>query len=136
LFPHWSCTSHVLILDFYVFIFESHNLVLFLIWKLDLDLFFSLFSYGFSCPWHSPTWIRARALCNHDDGGGVGFKVDSKLLWEVKMNVIIMCSSYNVSQLAPMYRCKWTRDFCWFFSLRYERKNKHQKGNNKKNAKL
>jgi len=37
---------------FCIFVFKSHNLVLFLVWKLDLDFSFSLCSCGFSCPWH------------------------------------------------------------------------------------
>jgi hypothetical protein len=35
--------------------------------------------------------------CNHVDGGGVGFVIDSKHLQEAKVNVLIMCFFYNVS---------------------------------------
>jgi hypothetical protein len=34
---------------------------------------------------------------NHADGGGVGFGVDSKHLRKAKVNVLIICSSCNVS---------------------------------------
>ncbi len=132
MFPHWSCTFHVFIFNLYVFIFESHNFVLFLVWKLDLDLSFKFFSYGSSCPWHSPTWTMVYPWCNHADGGGVGFKINSKCLWEAKTNVVIMCSFYNASQLPCMYWRKWTRVSWWVFSPSYGGKNKHQKGNNKK----
>jgi len=33
----------------------------------------------------------------HADGGGVGFRVNSKHLQEVKASTLIVCSSYNVS---------------------------------------
>jgi hypothetical protein len=39
----------------------------------------------------------ARVWHNHDDGSGVGFKVDSKHLLEAKVNVLIMCSSCKIS---------------------------------------
>jgi hypothetical protein len=52
---------------------------------------------------YSLTWARAYVRCNHVDGGGVGSKVDSKHLWEAKMNALIVCSSYNVSKWPPMY---------------------------------
>jgi hypothetical protein len=43
---HWrnSCTC--------VLVFESHNFVLFLIWRLDLDLYFSFRFYNSLCLWH------------------------------------------------------------------------------------
>jgi hypothetical protein len=47
LFSHLSCTSCFLVFSYRVLIFESYNIVLFLIWKLDLDLFLSLCSCGF-----------------------------------------------------------------------------------------
>jgi hypothetical protein len=39
----------------------------------------------------------ACAQHNHANGGGVGFGVDSKHLWKAKVNVLIICSSCNVS---------------------------------------
>jgi hypothetical protein len=53
----WSCTSHILVLNSYVFIFESHNLVLFLIWKLKLNIFFSFCSCDSSYFWQM-SYIR------------------------------------------------------------------------------
>ncbi len=47
----WSCTSRILVLNSYVFIFESHNLVLFFIWKLNLNISFSLCSCDSSYFW-------------------------------------------------------------------------------------
>jgi hypothetical protein len=44
---------------------------------------------------------NARHNCVY--GGGVGFRVNSKHLQKVKMNVLIVCSFYNVSQSPPMY---------------------------------
>ncbi len=41
----WCCTSHILVFNSYVFIFESHNLILFLIWNLNLNISFILCSY-------------------------------------------------------------------------------------------
>jgi hypothetical protein len=37
--------SCVLILNFCVFVYESHNFVLFLVWKLDLNLSFALVGF-------------------------------------------------------------------------------------------
>jgi len=43
-----------------------------------------------------------------------------------------MCSSYNASQLPPMYQCKQTQISWWPFSPPHGRKDKHQNWNNKK----
>ncbi len=54
---HVGLAHFVFLLCFLVFlIFKSHNLVLFLVWKLDLDLSFNLCSCESSCPWH--LWLR------------------------------------------------------------------------------
>ncbi len=80
---------------------------------------------------------KARAWRNHADGGGVRFRIDSKCFWKTKMNVLIMyCSSYNASQLPPMYRCKWMQVSWCPFPLPHRGKDKHQERNNKINAKL
>jgi len=53
-FYFFSClswTSCVLVFRFCIIVFESHNLVFFFVWKLDLNLLFSLCSYGSLCPW-------------------------------------------------------------------------------------
>ncbi len=46
---------------------------------------------------YSPTWTKAHAWRNHANGSGVGFEVNSKQLQESNMNVLIVCSSCNVS---------------------------------------
>jgi hypothetical protein len=54
---HVGFAHFVFLLCFLVFlIFKSHNLVLFLVWKSDLDLSFNLCSCESSCPWH--LWLR------------------------------------------------------------------------------
>ncbi len=85
---------------------------------------------------YSPTWTRAPTWCKCVDGGGVGFGVVSKHLWEAKTNALIMCFFCNVSELPPTYRHKLTWVFQCPFSPPHGRKDKHQEGNNKKNAKL
>jgi len=56
---------------------------------------------------YSPTWTRAYVRCNCANGGGVGFVVDSKRLWEARANALIMWSSikegwvWNVSNMVP-----------------------------------
>ncbi len=51
MFSRLFCTSCILVFNSCGLVFESHNLVLFLVWKLDLDLSFILCSHGSSCPW-------------------------------------------------------------------------------------
>jgi hypothetical protein len=45
---------------------------------------------------YSPTWAKAHARCNHVNGVGLGFEINSKHLRKPKTNVLIMCSFYNV----------------------------------------
>jgi len=52
---------------------------------------------------YSPTWTKACAQHNHANGGGVGSKNDSNNLQEIVVSALIVCSSYNASQLPPMY---------------------------------
>jgi hypothetical protein len=40
-------------------------------------------------------------MCNHANGGGVGFGVNSKHLREARASALIMCSSCNASQCHP-----------------------------------
>ncbi len=47
MFPHLFYTSHALVFSSYVYIFESCNLVLFFLWKLNLNLFLHLCSNFF-----------------------------------------------------------------------------------------
>jgi hypothetical protein len=44
------CSAHLVFL-----FFESHNLVLFFVWKLNLNISFNLCSYEFFYPWHDQT---------------------------------------------------------------------------------
>ncbi len=85
---------------------------------------------------YSPTWARAYEQRNRVDGGGVGSKFDCKHLQEVKVNPLIVCSFYNVSQSPLMYQCKQTQVSRWPFSPPHGRNDKHQEMNNNKNAKL
>jgi hypothetical protein len=76
---------------------------------------------------YSFTWAKVYVRHNHVDGGGVGSGVDSKRLWEVRINVLIMCSSCNASQLPPMYWCKQIQVSWWLFSPPRGGKDKLQK---------
>jgi hypothetical protein len=43
------------------------------------------------------TWTRANAWHNCADGGGVGFRINSKYLLKANASALIVWSSYNVS---------------------------------------
>jgi len=60
------CHAHLmfLLLNLVLLFFESHNLILFLVWKLDLNLSFSLYFRGFSCPWHRMLWVSSSWNCS------------------------------------------------------------------------
>jgi hypothetical protein len=45
----------------------------------------------------------AHVQCSHVDGGGEGFEVIFKNLWEEMTEPLILCSSYNVFKLPIMY---------------------------------
>jgi len=81
---------------------------------------------------YSPIWTRVCVWCNHVNGSGVGFVIKSKHLQKVKANVLIMCSSYNVSQSPPMYWHKQMQVFWWPFSPPGGGKDKHQEKKTKK----
>jgi len=85
---------------------------------------------------YSPTWTRAYVWLNCVYEGGVGFGVNSKHMWETKINVLIVCSSCNVSQSPPMYQCKQAWVFWWPFSPPCGGNDKHQKRNNKKTCQV
>ncbi len=76
-------------------------------WRIlvvSLDGVASVFGANAHIAWtYSPTWAKACVRFNHADKGGVGSKNDSKHLQEVGVNALIVCSSYNASQLPPMY---------------------------------
>ncbi len=65
-----------------------------LLWscEMGLQVCSKLLHILFEC-----TSLHACAQHNHADGGGVGFRVNSKHLQEAKTNVLIVCFSYNVS---------------------------------------
>ncbi len=81
---------------------------------------------------YSYTWTRACVWCKHANGGGTGSRVNSKHLWKVKANALIVCFSYNASQLPPMYRRKQVGVSWQPFSPPHGGKDKHQEKNNKK----
>ncbi len=47
---------------------------------------------------YSLTWAKAYVWCNSADGGGVGFRINSKRLRKTKTIALIMCLSCNVSK--------------------------------------
>jgi hypothetical protein len=52
------------------------------------------------------------------------------------MDVLIVCSSCDVSQSPPMYHYKQTRISWWPFSPPHGGNDKHQEGNNKKKCQV
>jgi len=48
---------------------------------------------------YSPTWTNAHAQRNRADGSGIGVGVIFEDLWEANAYALIVCSSYNVSQV-------------------------------------
>jgi len=94
-------TFRVLVLSSCVLVFESYNLILFLVWKLKLDLFFNFCSCGFLCFWKFVVNIVLRFYC-------VQFLFSKQWsLFEFLINYIIYQTILHISCICDMgLRCR------------------------------
>jgi hypothetical protein len=71
---------------------------------VSLDGIVKMFKTNAHTIWvYSFTCVSAYTWCSCATGGGEGFKSIFNFFWEVRAWALIMCSSYNVSQLLAMY---------------------------------
>jgi hypothetical protein len=126
LISHLSCTPHVLIICSCVIVFESHNFILFLVWKLDLDLSCNLCSYGSSCPWHTihisyiiflhdtSMYIHITYICTHSS------RFEPKISWRCTRS-----SPPNHFKTLMKWKEGWTLLFVTWNYLKFLNFNRH-----------
>ncbi len=108
MFSLLSYTSHVLIFNSCVFIFESHSFVLFLIWNLNFDLSFSLCSCDSLRSWHDSSSTFLISTCSDDR------KVFTTNLMNITLYTLQLASNLVTTGFDLGYWVK-PRNTPWFF---------------------